>query len=192
MPYRAESDRKEGDMAVPKWLGVVAGALLLTVAPAALADSKGDPGGCNFPGSWIGYGANGVAAWMSTAAGLTASSGTYTLDIPGFDATLTGMFPDAVTATTLRGTWVRTGGNTIAFTVVGLAVDAEGETVWIGKLSGTDTISDSCSSIHIRNTLEVFVAGQDPFNDSTPYVIPLPEHDGYRMRVDPPAVAGTP
>ncbi|MCP4932990.1 MAG: hypothetical protein GY927_02020 [bacterium] len=160
-------------------------ASVILLAPQALADKSG---GCNFQGSWFGVLPTSGKIFLSTAHGRSASTGTYSLEIPGFDATLGGFpgFEHAVKISTFRGTWERTGGNTFAFTLIAYAVDSDGITVGIGKVSGTDTLSEDCNSMYIENTTEVFYAGQDPFEDQPVFAIPPQPHWGYRMRVDPP------
>jgi hypothetical protein len=71
--------------------------------------------------------------------------------------------------------------------MIGQAVDDDGNNVWIGKLSGTSTLMDNCNTEFIEGTLEVFGPDQDPFMDFPQYGgFPVPNHYGYRMRVDPP------
>ena len=148
--------------------------------------------GCLFQGSW--YGINGVTEeleWTINVHGQSHSSGINNLEDPYFDPTLQLVygdeFEDAVRLTTLRGTWERSGSNTFRWTMIGQAVDDDGNNVWIGKLSGTSTLMDNCNTEFIEGTLEVFGPDQDPFMDFPQYGgFPVPNHYGYRMRVDPP------
>ena len=171
-------------MTTRKWLGLIVSVLALAVATSGSAADQGNAQGCSPLGSWFGFDATNRASWMSTFHGQTASSGTYVLDVPGIDASQ--FFGSAVRASTFRGTWQRTGGNTIAFTVISFALDAGGQTVGIAKLSGNDTMMENCNTLFITNTLELYAPDVDPFQ-SQGYPIQLPDHYGYRMRVDPPA-----
>lgn len=155
---------------------------ILVLSPTtALADKA-----CSFRGSWYGFLPTLQLDFMSTAHGLSGSRGTYTIEIPGFDPTLFGYYPDAVKISTLRGTWERINNQSIAFTVIGYAVDLYGQTQWIGKISGIDTFTEDCNSISISNTTEVFEPGDDPFQDSFVLAFPGAPHSAHRMRVDPP------
>jgi hypothetical protein len=145
------------------------------------------PQGCKVLGSWMGYDNVGDANWISMVMGQSSSKGTYILEAPGFDATLGGLYQDAVMGGTLRGVWKRTGPNTFAVTLIGLAVDSGGNTLYISKLSATDTfLAEDCNSMWIEGTLELFLPNQNPF-DEEPFIGPFPldPHWGYRMSVDP-------
>jgi hypothetical protein len=125
---------------------------------------------------------------MSTADGQSANFGTIKLELPAFDMTLFGNFPTAKKKPlTLRGVWKRTGGNTFAYTLIGFAIDENGRTVWIGKNSGYDTLTEHCNKLTVVSTLEIFLPDQDPFADQPYLAIPIPVHTAQRMRVDPPA-----
>ncbi len=172
-------------MTTRKWLGLIASVLALAVATSGSAADQQNDQGCSPVGSWFGFDATtNTAYWMSTFHGQTPSSGTYVLDIPGIDASQ--FIATAARATTFRGTWQRTGGNRIAFTVISFALDEGGQTVGIAKLSGTDTLMENCNTLFIRNTLELYAPNVNPFQ-SQGYHIQLPDHYGYRMRLDPPA-----
>lgn len=137
--------------------------------------------GCSFQGSWFGYTPAGNAEWLITVQG-QSSSGTNNLEDTTVDPTLGGMYPNAVRTTTLRGTWERTGSNTFRYSMVGFAVDKNGATVWIAKLSGTNKLINDCNKEYITSTLEVFLPNQNPFVDEAQLVIPLGDHYGYRMQ----------
>jgi hypothetical protein len=160
---------------------------MVNVKPAApsIAAEQANAHGCTLLGSWIGFNATGEAYWTSMANGMTASSGTYTIDVPSFDLTLGNTFPTAVRMTLPRGVWRKTGGNTIAFTVVSLIVDANGNPVWTAKLSGADTMEENCNRLYVTSTLEVFLADMNPFTDPPWFSLVINPHYGYRMRVDP-------
>lgn len=156
---------------------------------------EGPSEGCKLLGSWVGYqNETGYAWWMSTASGQNASAGTLVLEVPGFDVTFpvgeppVATFPDAVKVTDLRGTWVRTDGNSFAYTALSIVVDANGVPQYISKLSGTETLMDECNTMFLENTaLELFLPSMDPFEDD-PIIgpVPFPDHYGYRMKVDLP------
>jgi hypothetical protein len=104
----------------------------LGTAPVALsADSA-----CKLTGSWIGY-IGGYATWVGTVDGVSNSAGTLTVDYPALDPTVFGLFPAGAKAGILRGVWESTGGRSFAYTTLAVAVDATGQPVWLGKLSGT-------------------------------------------------------
>jgi hypothetical protein len=126
--------------------------------------------------------------FLGTAHGVSDKKGTYTLEIPGLNLGSFG-FTDVVKISTFRGTWERINKDSIEFTVVGYAVDVLGQTVVIGKISGTDTLAKDCNSITIKNTTELFGPLQDPFGGGPPLYSYFRgvDHSAARMRVDPPA-----
>lgn len=140
---------------------------------------------CSYIGSWYGVNADGDLEWMINVQGPSQTSGTNNLESLLFDLTIGGAFPTAVKSTTLRGVWEKTGNRTFAFTMIGYAVDANGATVWIGKMSGTAALIDDCRREYIELTMEIFAPGTDPFADEPLFGFSLPNHYGYKMRVDP-------
>jgi hypothetical protein len=165
---------------------LLASALVLFTAHTTGFAKDNNSAGCRFQGSWIGYDAAG-ASWLSTAAGQSASSGTYALETPGFDVTFGQSFPAAY-ASTFRGSWERLDGNTFGATLLAIAVDASGAPVYIAKLSGIDTLSKDCNSMSIVATVELFWGNEDPFEDVPFLVMELPPHGATRLSVDPPAL----
>lgn len=154
------------------------------VVLAVPAFAGGGGGNCMLIGSWYGYDGSGNAWWMSTADGQNASHGTVNLEVPGS----VHFFPGAVAVTELRGQWMRTSGKTYNWTVVGLAVDAAANTLFIGKLSGTDVFGDTCHSMWVTNVvLEVFPPSANIWIDE-PMAIDdsFPDHQGFRVNVDLP------
>lgn len=141
---------------------------------------------CSYIGSWYGYNEAGALEWMINVQGPSQTSGTNNLESLLFDLTLGGNFPNAVRSTTLRGVWEKIGDKLFGFTMIGYAVDVNGSTVWIGKMSGTADLSDDCNKMYIDLTMDIFEPGKDPFADEPLFWFPLPNHNGYRMRVDPP------
>jgi len=140
-------------------------------------------GGCKVIGSWVGYDANGLVWWTSTLDGQSASQGTINLETPGAVA----FFPGATAVTELKGVWKRTGGNTYDWTALGFAYDAVGTTLTLGKLSGKDTISKDCNTIHITNVvMEVFEPTADVNADTPIATVPFPDHEGHRIQVNLP------
>ncbi len=177
--------QEESHMTTRQWLGLIASVLALTVDTSGSSADERNKQGCSPLGSWFGFDATtNTASWMSTFHGQTPSSGTYVLDIPGIQASQ--FLPTTVRASTSRGTWQRTGGNTIAFTVISFALDAGGQTVGIAKLRGTETMMEKCNTLFITNTLALYAPNVNPFQ-SQGYPIQLLDHHGYRMRLDPPA-----
>jgi hypothetical protein len=165
---------------------LLASALVLLTAPTTGFSKDNDSAGCRFQGSWIGYNDAG-ARWLSTAAGQSASFGTYALETPGLDVTFGQAFP-AANASAFRGSWERLDGNTFGATLLAIAVDASGAPVYIAKLSGIDTLSKDCNSMSIVATIELFLGNEDPFQDVPFLVMPLPPHGATRLSVDPPAL----
>lgn len=156
----------------------------LSVPGAATA---APPQNCSYIGSWYGF-IGDVVEWTVNVQGQSQSSGTVDLEDIMFDPTLgLPIFEDAVRMSSTKGVWERTGGNTFSITGVGYAIDAVGTQVWLGKMSGKVTIVDDCNTESLDLTLEVFAPGQNPFTEEPMYGgFPLPVHEGYRMRVDPP------
>ena len=155
----------------------------LAMPGAALADGKG----CQLQGTWFGV----VSAedltltgWLVTVAGKSADQGTNNLEFPTNHPSLFGLYPDATRASTLRGTWKRTGGNTFTYTMFGIGVDDLGLPVYSAILSGDITLSADCRSEHITASLEAFDAGVSPFYGNPAHVLPLPAHYGYRVSTD--------
>lgn len=163
---------------------IIVAVILLFLAPfPAVAGSEK---GCKLNGSWIGYSDSG-AWWMASPTGQNAKHGINVLDVPGFDFTLGGAFP-VVNSSHLRGVWERTGGNTFAYTVIGFAVDSNGDALYISKLTGTETILEGCDVMFLEHTtLQIYAPDADPFSDD-PMLEPMyfPDHYGFRMQVDLP------
>lgn len=158
--------------------------VLLLMAPIPATAGNGQ--GCKLNGSWIGFNETG-AWWMASPTGQNASHGITVLDVPGFDFTLEGAFP-VENSSQLRGVWERTGGNTFAYTVIGFAVDSNGEALYISKLTGTETILQGCDVMFLEHTtLQIYAPDADPFSDD-PILEPkyFPDHYGFRMHVDLP------
>lgn len=172
-------------MRTRKWLAVLTSVLALGAGTPASAADHGNAEGCSPLGSWIGFDTAGTAYWTASFYGQTASSGVEVLDIPGLDPSW--LIPSAVRVSTFRGTWQRTGGNTIAASLISLALGSAGQTVAIVKFRVVDTLMENCSTLVINNTAELFLPDANPFQSDPYAVIPLPEHYGYRMRVDLPS-----
>lgn len=173
-----------------QFLYVLAGALALTWAAPAVAGGQAQD--CKLIGSWIGYDADG-AAWMSTASGQNADHGTFVLQVPGFDPRLEVgpdeyLFPDAVATGIMQGVFEKLGGKNYVYSVLAIASNSGGETVWLGKITGTDMLLEGCDALWAEQiTLSVFAPDADPFSDEPLFPpIPLPDHYGYRMHVDLP------
>jgi hypothetical protein len=140
--------------------------------------------GCSFIGSWFGYD-SGSMYWTSTANGQNSSSGTYILEVPSFDATLDSIFPTADRVTLGKGVWKRLDGFTFAVSLIAMAVDADGQTVWIAKLDTIDTLSADCQTMWVENAFEIYMPWQNPFAEESYFPpVQLDGHAGYRMNVD--------
>jgi hypothetical protein len=176
------SDR--GDLCHCMRFFIIFAVILLFAAPVPAAAGKDE--GCKLNGSWIGYNDSG-AWWMASPTGQNANNGINVLDVPGFDFTLGGAFP-VVNSSQLRGVWERTGGDTFAYTVIGFAVDGNGDAQYVSKLSGTETIMEGCDVMFLEHTtLQIYAPNADPFTDE-PILDPMyfPDHYGFRMHVDLP------
>ena len=154
-------------------------ALLATSLASASAVHAADSA-CKLTGGWIGYFGN-VAGWTAVADGVSQSNGTITINYPALDPTLFGAFTDAVRVSSLQGVWERTGGSTFAYVTIGIAVDAQGNTLWIGKLYGTETMQAGCDVELVTATFEVYAPNANPFGDEPLLVLPQAPHYGYRM-----------
>jgi hypothetical protein len=140
---------------------------------------------CSFQGAWLDFDTDGQAYAIATVQGQSQASGTVVLEVPGVDPTLFGSFPTTVRVSDLRGVWERNSGNYFRWVVIGLGVDENGATVWIGKLIGTSTILDDCNTEYIQTLLEVYLPNQNPFADEAALSIPLDSHYGNRMLLAP-------
>lgn len=168
-------------------LGVTVLMLGLAIPGVAISGDSGK--GCTFQGTWFGVVSpedTTLTGWVVTATGKSANGGTNALEYPTFDATLNNNFPTAARVSTLRGAWERTGGNTFAYAMTGIAVADDGTPVWVGKLSGDIVLSPDCKSEYITATLEVFAPSASPFDGDPLFPIALPPHFGYRAYVDLP------
>lgn len=156
-----------------------------------------DPGkGCTLQGTWFGVISPEekiLTGWMATVAGKSSNQGTNNLEYPntnpavgGFDITLGNSFPTAAHLSSVRGAWERISGNKFAYTITGFAVDSIGTPVWIGRLSGTLTLSGDCNSESITAMLDVFDPTVSPFDGDPLFSIVFPEHYGYRAYVAMP------
>lgn len=176
----------------------VAVIMMLGLALPGVTQADGNAKGCIFDGTWFGFnpGTGALTGWVVTVAGQSSKAGTNNLEHSYFDPTLSGLFPSAARLSTLRGAWVRTGGNTFDFTMVGMALDVANQPVWVGKLTGHIIIDEGCMTETIAGTkLEVFASDQNPYTGTKmelPYglanPIALPTHFGFRASVDLPEV----
>lgn len=165
-------------------LGIVTALLMMPSVSMA-----GGGKGCSMLGTWFGVTSpedTTLTGWMVTVTGKSNNRGTNDLEYPTFDFTLGNNFPTAVRGSSMRGNWVRTGGRTFDYTFMGMAVDADGVPVWIGKVVGTATISRDCMSERITALMKVYLPTDSPFEDEPLFVMPLPDHYGYRAGVDAP------
>jgi len=125
-------------------------------------------------GTWYGTNSLGHAVILTiTPLGPDNERFAAALDI-AHDPSFGGMFPDAIAATNMRGTYVKTGLNTYAFTVMsyGLGQPAEGETgrpvVYISVVSGQGALTDKDTQSAPLYTAAVYAPDQDPFGDEPP------------------------
>jgi len=134
-------------------------------------------------GAWITIDGGVVIA---TYSGQSNNHGTINEEIPAFDPTFNGTFPDVVASSHLKGMWKRTGGNTFVYTQVAAAVDALGNVQYVVKNSGEKTLSDDCNMQTVESSIEIFVPPNDnPFEDEAFMILPLDPIYVFRMRIDP-------
>jgi hypothetical protein len=164
---------------------ILVGLLMLGLATPGLAFADGKGQGCSFQGTWFGFdpGTGALTGWMVSVTGQASNAGVNNLEYPNFDPSL-GFLP-ATRISTLRGSWVRTGGNTFDYTMIGLATDSQLNIIWVGKLSGHITLSADCQTETIEGTtLEVFAPDQNPYSGELMIpVVHLPTHYGFRTSV---------
>jgi len=164
---------------------ILVGLLVLGLVTPGLALAGGSGKGCSLQGTWFGFdpGTGALTGWMVTVAGQASNGGTNNLEYPVFDPTLGDNFPTAVRLSTLRGAWERTGGNTFAYSFMGIALDSDNMPVWIGKVSGNIRLSDDCGTEAITAELAVYFPSVSPFDGAPLFTMPLPEHYGYRYEL---------
>ena len=176
--------------------GIGTAILVLGLAAPGLA-LAGDAKGCSILGTWLGFDPannDALTGWVVSATGSSNNAGTNSLEYLNLDPTIGMLFPTAVRMNTLHGVWERTGGNTFNWTMIGYTVDAAGDIVWIGKLTGNTVTSDNCSVETILDTkLWIYAPDQNPYTGELmvlPYGVPnpllFPTHYGFRATVEVP------
>ena len=159
-----------------KLIVVLAAFAAMGAAPVAFsADSA-----CKLTGSWIGY-LGPSASWTAVADGISQSYGSIVITYPAMDATLFGTFQDAVRVSSFQGTWARKGGGKFAYSTVAIAVDALGNTLWVGKLEGTETMQPGCDTELVTAKFSAYWPDANPFADTPFFTMDLPDHYGHRM-----------
>jgi len=181
---RRSDETLDGDMEaiMRKSLVLMTALAAFCAAPATFAADSA----CKLTGGWLGY-LGGYASWVAVADGVSNTSGTITIDFPALDPALFGLRPAGVKVGIPRGVWERTGGRSFAYSTLVVAVDAAGIPVWLGKLSGTETLGPDCGVEKITATFYAYEPWQDPYKDEPFAVLPQPDHFGYRMKVELPA-----
>lgn len=157
-------------------------ALGFTFSGVTLADSANK--GCSIQGSWFGVndvGDTTLTGWLITVTGKSANEGENNIEYPNFDATLGGNFPNAVSLSSSRGVWKRTGSNTFDYSFTGYAIDEFRVPVYIATVSGVATIIEDCRYEHITATIDVFLPNMDPFHADPLFSIPMDPLYAYRM-----------
>ena len=144
--------------------------------PAAADDAKG----CVLQGTFMGVNSAGTPVWTGVYVPLTGGTGITDVTFVGLDLTLGGWFENAVRDTGLRGTWVRTGGNSFAVTLLSIAADAAGATQYIAKVTGEYTMLDGCSRFHLSGSFGIYLPNMNPLTDSPIAKFPL-EENAYRV-----------
>jgi len=149
--------------------------LLACFGASGVATAAGAGKNCSALGTWVNVypDTHVLAGWLATADGQSSDEGTMTLESPGFDMTLYGMFPTAVGGTGDRGVWKRSGRNTFKYSFIGTAVDSSGAIVWIRKISGTITMIDDCQTEKITAVMAVYGPTDNPFEGTPSYEFDL-------------------
>jgi hypothetical protein len=154
---------------------------LLTVAALGAAPlGFAADSACKLTGAWIGY-LGPSASWTAIADGIGESNGTIVITYPAMDATLFGTFQSAVRISSFQGTWARKGGGQFAYSTVAIAVDALGTTLWVGKLSGTETMQPGCGTELVTAKFAAYAPDANPFTGTPFFTMDLPDHYGIRM-----------
>jgi hypothetical protein len=159
-----------------KLIVVLAAIAAVSATPVAFsADSA-----CKLSGAWIGY-LGPSASWTAIADGISQAYGTITITYPAMDATLFNSFPSAVRISSFQGTWARKGGKQFAYSTVAIAVDALGNTLWVGKLAGTETMQPGCNQELVTARFSAYLPDANPFMDVPFFEMDLPDHYGTRI-----------
>lgn len=187
------------------------GILLLgfAIPGAALADDGAN--GCSNLGTWFGvtpfppdqvpppvtppppWDVTYLSGWSVSVTGKSNNEGANNFEYPVFDPkfTMLGLeetepFASAVRIGTMRGNWVRTGGNTFDYTFMGFAYDEANMPAYISKISGLVVLIEDCQYQYTTALMEVYWPYMNPFDEDLEpaYVIPLGVFYGYRAKVD--------
>jgi hypothetical protein len=184
---------------VPKWRLDMKALLLILVMlmawPTVYANDNDSGSGmsCSYIGSWFGYNASEDIAWTSQAVGPNRSGGTMLLELPGFDVTFGGVHDIANYTGNLKGVWKKTGRSTFSYAGYSFATNADGEAVWVIRLTGDVAVVGDCDVLEVSNTwMSIYLV--DPATDPIPVwmrnpdIGPLPfaPHNGYRVELEFP------
>ena len=161
--------------------------LVVAIAlPTALAvNAAPSNGGCKLQGSWMGVEGGEL---LVTYEG-QASSGTLNEELPALDLSFFEFFcagTGELKASSFKGLWQRTSGNTFSYTQVAYVVDEDNNVTCIVKNSGEKTLSDQCNFMTVNSSLELFYPDENPFEDYPFFATPMDPVYAYRMRIDPP------
>ena len=155
-------------------------AMTALAAIAAAPNAFSADSACKLTGAWIGY-LGPTASWTAIADGISQSYGSIVITYPAMDATMFGSFPSAVRISSFQGTWARKGGGNFAYSTVAIAVDALGNTLWVGTLTGTETMQPGCNTELVTAKFAAYLPDANPFTDVPFFTMDLPDHYGYRM-----------
>ncbi len=152
----------KGKMTVLVTVFVIAAVLLLmnwqTDAEAASV-KKGK--GCKLQGSWYGITPFG-ASYLATYHGTGANEGTSDLEWIDLDPMLPSFGLGAVSASSARGVWAKTGPDTFDFTLLTYLRDSDGQIVLVMRTSGTKTMLDCNTMEVISGDAEFLSPGMNP------------------------------
>lgn len=134
-----------------------------------------------------------LSGWSVTITGKSNNEGTNLFEFPVFDAkfTILGLqdtepFASADRIGSMRGNWIRTGGNTFDYTFMGFAYTAVNMPAYIAKVSGQVVAIEDCQYQYTTAVMEIFWPDMNPFDENLEpaFVIPLGVFYGYRAKVD--------
>jgi hypothetical protein len=105
--------------------------------------------------------------------------------------TLGGMFPEAVAASDMIGTGIRTGSNTWRVTIIRYVTDGAVKVIYMAVITGDFTFSDDASVLERNGTWALYLPEQDkdgdgwPDDDETPMLCVPDEGQMPRMKILP-------
>jgi len=143
-------------------VAAVAAIALVTQIGASSSD-RGDAiaasQNCTIVGTW--FGVDGTYTWVNTTTyGSSATVGQLNYEWVKYDPTLGGLFPGTVRWTNSIGVWEKVKRHEYRFTWVCYGLDAAGAITFIGRASGTKSMTN-CDHVNIAAVIECWVGEKD-------------------------------